>query len=318
MPRRLPLLAGLALLVTQACAQYSVASSIKPEPAPYVLTERASLSLPYAGGAHGISALAVDRTSDRVIALSDRGRVQLLELDFAEDGTLIAANSLADHPVSANDGKPNDIESVTRLTDGGWLVGLERPHRLAHYPSGEFAAFSQSPDHFWSPPASLSSFSPNKGIEAMTQLEDGQVLIISEGRRPEGHGLWIGTDGRWSETIYQTDVGFAPVEAIRHPCGGVLVLERAANAIRGLTARLVFLSDGQIQKAKSGEPVFAADIGPVEPTAGRGNFEGMVLRGVAKMVEACPRDIELLFVTDDNKLRLLPRILAQYRLSART
>ncbi len=311
------LLAGLVLLVTQACAQNPVSRSPNPEQAPFVLTELASLSLPFGSGVHGISALAADDASNRLIAFSDQGRVQLLELGFADDGTLIAANTLADQPMSADDGYPGDIESVTRLTDGGWLVGFERPHRLVHYPPGQFAVFSQRPDDSWSPPDSLSSFRPNEGIEAMTQLEDGQVLIISEGKRQEGHGLWIGTDGQWSESHYQTETGFAPVEAIRHPCGGVLVLERAANAIRGLTARLVHLSEAQIQKAKSGELVVTAAIGPVEPTVGRGNFEGMILRRVSKVDRACPRDIDLLFVTDDNKLRLLPRILAQYRLSSR-
>ena len=95
----------------------------------------------------------------------------------------------------------------------------------------------------------------------------------------------------------------------------MLVLERAANLIRGLTARLVHIAPDALTAARDGRPVVPGIVGMVEPTSGRGNFEAMAVAPVAE--PGCPAEIDVFIASDDNNVRLLPRTLAHYRVAAR-
>lgn len=309
--------AALAILAAQACAQQVVSMADVQERGSLTLTERSSIAIPFAEGVHGISAMVLDDSPHHLIAFSDRGEVHRLSLTFGADEALEAVRSVAKAPANTaqtTTQEPSDIESAVQLQGGGWLLGLERPHRLVMYADGELETFSQEVGR-WSPPKELSLLASNEGIESMVGLQDGRLLMISEGFRKEGHHLWIGLDGNWSTGTYRTAPGFAPVDAKRHPCGGLLILERAATLLRGITAQLVYLSDDQIRRAEAGEIVVPQLIGPIEPEAGSGNFEALVVLPNDNGNISCRPELDILVMTDDNFLRLFSRVLAHYTLS---
>lgn len=281
----------------------------------FSLTEASSLSLPFTDWAHGLSALAFDGSENQLIALSDKGMAQTLTMQFDATGTMVGVTHNASNVVTRDSGaifRVMDVESAARQSNGRWLVGLERPNRLVEFPAGDLGAFSGQPQP-WADPRGLRSQPINKGIESLTFLPDGRAILLGESAKSGAHPVWIGTQDSWLRLTYRTSPGFSPVEAALHPCGGVLVLERAANIFRGLTARLAYLSEAQIASAESGVEWEPLIIGPIEPSAGHGNFEGMAVRALSDA--PCPAPIELFVVTDDNVKRWLPRILAHYRLA---
>lgn len=279
------------------------------------MAELASLSLPFEDWTSGISGLVFEEDSGRLTALSDRGAVTALDLTFDHGGTLTGAHPHGSQKVHS-DGLGHagtmDIEAGAQMPDGHWLLSLERPNRLASFAGRGVAALAGTSQP-WPAPAGLAAQPINKGAEAMALLPDGRVLLIGEAPRDGLNPLWLGGPDGWLALGYATSPGFAPVEAALHPCGGLLVLERAANLFLGLTARLVFVPAEALARAAKGAVIVPETIGPVEPTTGRGNFEAMAVAQAQNL--ACPGPIDVFIASDDNKIRLLPRTLAQYRIT---
>ncbi|XKH37761.1 esterase-like activity of phytase family protein [Azospirillum doebereinerae] len=94
------------------------------------------------GGIGGLSGLWVAPDGARFVAIGDTGLVATGGLDYDAAGRLSGATDLRTRPLAVEEGfskrkKRTDAEDLARLPDGGWLVALERDHRILRYPSGE-------------------------------------------------------------------------------------------------------------------------------------------------------------------------------------
>jgi len=133
-----------------------------------------------------------------------------------------------------------DAEAMARLPDGSWLVAFERDHRIWRY-----ATLTASPT-LVEGPADIGRQPANGGIEAMTALADGRVIVISEEYRRRADAVvgWVGSpkpDGhyQWRAFDYPTIPDFHPTAIARLPDGSFVTLERAFDFVRGVRCRVM-------------------------------------------------------------------------------
>ncbi len=249
MIRRRHLFAGLSLLSIGSAGAAAPASTSLEIAAPRSgkLRPLGGLELnTSAWGFGGLSALnlAPDLT---LTAVSDRGRWWRAPMRLSE-GRLAGIGDVTHGPLRDAAGAPlgqganADSESLARLPNGDWLVGLERWHRILRY--RDLAGPSQP---FDTPPG-LEAAPRNGGLEALTVLADGRILAIAEqlpGSDPESRAAWIGTfQGpriTWRRTEYRPAPDLVPTDAAALPDGGALVLERRFSLFGGFSARLAHL-----------------------------------------------------------------------------
>jgi len=87
----------------------------------------------------------------------------------------------------------------------------------------------------------------NEGLECMTLLPDGRLLLISENlrRTPDSVAVWIGLrEGetyRWQDARYPLIGRFRPSDATTLPNGDVVVLERSFTPLEGVRVRVMRL-----------------------------------------------------------------------------
>jgi hypothetical protein len=278
--RRRHLFAGLSLLsVGSAGATGPVATPFAvPVPRSGKLQPLGGLELnTSAWGFGGFSALnlAPDLT---LTAVSDRGRWWRAPLQLVEE-RLAGIGEASFGPLRDAAGAPlgqganADSESLARLPNGDWLVGLERWHRILRY--RDLAGPSQP---FEAPPG-LEAASRNGGLEALTVLADGRVLAIAEdlpGADPDSRAAWLGTfQGPrliWRRTEYRPGSGLVPTDAAALPNGGSLVLERRFSLFGGFSARLAHLPAAALRGTA---PLAGETWLDLPPDAPAENWEGV-------------------------------------------
>ena len=122
-----------------------------------------------------------DRNS--LIAISDQGnfvRAQFIRDDFGRLSGIGKVEmrhllGISGHPLSKSFEKAaQDCEAIERLGNGDYFVIFELNHRILRYSS-----LLRPPKLFAVPPG-ISNTPPNGGIEAMTLLPDGIILIMTE------------------------------------------------------------------------------------------------------------------------------------------
>lgn len=183
----------------------------------------------------GISGISYD--GRMVTAVNDVGHWLRFRMEVDETGRPVAFGDLQVAPLGGLDGskRDGDAEEV-RATPQGWIVSFERRHRLRRYGQD----LSARPETL-APPADFAEQPENGGVEAMTPLADGRLLLLSEdGMAASGLGLaWIGKPGAWEQLSYRRAGSFRPTSAALLPNGDVLVLERSFSLLGGLACRLV-------------------------------------------------------------------------------
>lgn len=280
MIRRRHLFAGLSLL------SIGSAGATGPAATPLELgAPRGGRLIPLGGlelntsawGFGGLSALnlAPDLT---LTAVSDRGRWWRAPMRLS-GGRLAGIGDASFGPLRDAAGAPlgqglnADSESLARLPNGDWLVGLERWHRILRY--SDLVGPSQS---FEAPPG-LEAAPRNGGLEALTVLADGRVLAVAEdlpGQGPESRAAWIGTfQGprlAWRRTEYRPASGLVPTDAAALPDGGALVLERRFTLFGGFSARLAHLPPAALRGTA---PLIGEMWLELPPDAPAENWEGV-------------------------------------------
>ncbi|WP_083897148.1 esterase-like activity of phytase family protein [Azospirillum sp. B506] len=265
----------------------------------------------------GLSGLWVDPAGVRFVAIGDTGLVVDGRLQGGADGRLTGVSEVRARPLTVEEGishqkSRTDAEDLTRLPDGGWLVSLERDHRILRYTGG-----GQGPEGSPTPiprPPGMDSTPENGGLEALTLLPDGRLLTIEEGKEDgrQERRAWIAKPGLagdglprsaddWQPFTYRTAPRYRPTSVAPLPDGGALVLERRVSLLGGWSSRLVRVAARQLTaSAVAGAVVDGEELGRLEAPLVNDNFEGIATR-------PGPAGETLVYLISDNNFSSLQR-----------
>jgi hypothetical protein len=216
----------------------------------------------------GLSDMMLARDGSALLSVSDIGWWWRLRLTHDAQGRLTGVPAAESAPLRDLDGGAltkkfeSDAESMTHLSDGRWVVGFERDHRLWSYQgSDQKAALPNGPASVIDPPEGLSELPENNGIEAMAELADGRILVLSEGEEnAPGDGIgWLGEPGAWSKVTIQRSEGFRPTALAQLPSGDLLLLERYFTKARGPGVRISYLPATSLAAGARLQPVLLAE-----------------------------------------------------------
>ncbi|SDF44795.1 hypothetical protein SAMN05216241_101128 [Limimonas halophila] len=259
----------------------------------------------------GLSGLLLRDGGRRLTAVSDAGAWLRAAVDLdargAPQGVSAARmgrlrDSRSNAILNKTDG---DAESLARAAGGGLLVAFEGRHRIRSY-GGPDAAARPVPI-----PDAVADAAPNKGLEAVTKLSDGRLLLIAEGGRTEsGLPAWVrAPDGGWRALTYRTRDGFSPTGATGLPGGDALVLERKVKGLLGFRARLRRIPATKIER---GEVLDGSILATLKPPLPVDNMEGVA------SVPATGGGSRLYLLSDDNFLPFQQTVLLAFRLPVET
>ena len=205
------------------------------------------------GNFGGWSDLYVAPDGRSLYAISDVGGWLSAEIRFDSRGHLAGLGPARLGQLRGLDAKPlaskqeADAEALARLPDGSWLVGFEQRHRIWRYPAGDEAqglGLAGTPIPVEGPPQ-LQRQPANGGLEAMTALRDGSVVMLSE-EYSETAGTtmgWIGAPSgnsfRWQSFNYSSIPDFRVTAIATLPDGSFVTLERAFDLVRGVRVRVM-------------------------------------------------------------------------------
>lgn len=258
----------------------------------------------------GFSGLVVEDGS-RLVAVSDRGFwwEQPLTLSSAGQIELGARGRMG--PLYDFGGKiaergsdRHDAEELA-VWPGGQLVSFEGEHRIALYrralaPRRGIPPIASRRPRRLAIPREVDFELENGGLEAMTRLRDGRLLVFSEEQKDaEGRGfLWVGDPerGLWRRRKLERFEDYVPTGAATLPGGDVLLLERSYSEDRGVRGRVVRLPADSFSPLPGAPPraIEGREILRIEPPESVDNFEG---------IEVLPMDdgrIFFLLISDDN------------------
>jgi hypothetical protein len=258
----------------------------------------------------GLSGLSISRDGRWLVAVTDQGHWVRLALLHDDRERLVGIaearlGALADLAGAPLQGKHlQDAESLAKSPGGDFLVAFERQHRLWRYDRG--SGLSGIPKQVQAP-ADLGQAPSNAGLEAVTSLPDGRLLMLVEDWERDGHGVgWLGGPGAWAPVAYPLAGQYRPSGAATLASGDVVVLERYYTPATGPCSRLSRIPLATIVPGAvlRGEP-----LAELSSPLSVDNFEGVDAR-VAENGE------ELLYlVSDDNFSPLQRTLLLQFALS---
>ncbi len=277
----------------------------------------------------GFSGLLIE--DHQLVAISDRGYWWQEPWTQAEDGRLLLEPKGRMGPLFDFGGKigvGNERRDAEELAawPGGHLLSYEGEHRIALYQrnrrlgwgptQADLPAVADSHPRRLKVPVELDAAYSNGGIEAMTRLLDGRLVLFSEEQRDrEGHGLlWVGepTRGVWRRLKLEIFEDFKPTSAATLPDGDVLLLERSYEESRGVRGRVRRLPAEAFSALPSGPraPIAGKEILYLAPPEAVDNFEG---------IEILPMPdgrTYFLLLSDDNYSKTQRTLLLQFELLA--
>ncbi len=275
--------------------------------------------LTYRGGVHltspdrrfgGLSGLIVTQDARRFKAVTDRGFRIVGALIHNGRGDLTGVHDMSISPLSGVDGRPltgkknTDAESLAILSDGRIVTSFERRHRILVTSPGLRRHIAV--------PQALYKAPRNRGLEAITALSDGRLLVFAEDFRPPNHGPsatrgWLRTyEGDWQTMNIQVPPAFKPTGATTLPNGNVYVLLRKFSPLKGVSVRVARL----VVPAKTSAGLTQIQtIAEIAPPLTIDNFEG-----IANRTGQDGRRY-LYIVSDDNFNPLQRTLLMQFELN---
>ncbi len=256
----------------------------------------------------GLSSLSVAPATGRMTFLSDRAHwfSAVLHQD-SKTGKLVGLSAWRSGPVIGTEAKPlvgkeGDSEGI-EAHGGALYLSLEQRHRILRYDAG----LTKTPTRVWTP-AALAKAPSNGGLEAITVLPDGRlVLLCEEYRDPRGdlRGWIVTPDKKRAEpfSLIPSD-GFRPTDLATLPNGDVLLLERAFSILRGIRGRLRYIP---AEAFKTGARLAPKEILRLDSHLVVDNFEGLAVQR-----HAGSGRLLIYLVSDDNFSRLQRTLLYQF------
>jgi len=266
-------------------------------------------------GFGGLSALRLDKTGERFVALNDKatwftGRIVYRGLEMTGLADVEAA------PILGPDGRPITIgrrwyDTESLALDGGIAyVGLERVHQIMKFDFGRDGVLARG--QVVPTPSSMRRLPSNKGIEALVMIPKGRplagtLLAISErGLDADGNikGFVIGGKTTASFAVRRTD-DYDISDAAVLPNGDLLVLERKFSLFNGAGIRIRRMSLQPLASGAllDGRSIFEADLGHEID-----NLEGLDVHLDAE------GNTVLTMVSDDNFSMIQRNLLLQFTL----
>ena len=157
-------------------------------------------------------------------------------------------------------------------------------------------------------PSAVAQAPTNGGIEALTTLADGRLLIIAEQlENADGSAkAWVLDDGQFKELLsYLPAKGFRVTDCSALSNGDVLVLERRYMPFGILSARLTRVKAGGL---RPGAKLAGQELLKLEQPLAVENFEGIA-------VHQTSNGTMIFIVSDDNYSRFQQTLLLQFLLS---
>jgi len=201
-----------------------------------------------------------------------------------------------------------DAEELVELP-GRFIVTFEGDHRLFDYAAeGEPAAPCGRPREMPAPEG-LSAADDNEGMEAVTPLADGRLLVFSEDLRDDRGDIvgWVGGEDGWKALSLVPTETFVPTSAATFPDGDVLLLERSYSEETKVTrVRLSRIAAGSIA---GGARLAGDELALLSPPRTVDNMEAVAIRQVDD-------DTLLIYVlSDDNYSATQRTLLMEFELS---
>lgn len=257
----------------------------------------------------GLSGLTIGGDG-KLYAVSDRGYWLSASMKFNDDGAL---RDLADWHIAPMltpakvpvTGSLSDAEALTRAQNGAFLVAFEGAHRIWRY-DGPPHTFDSAPTPI-TVPAALSRAPSNGGLEGLTALPDGRLLVLTEefANRDGSFKGWLLDDSQFAELSYSPAAGFRVTDCAALKDGDILVLERRYVPFGVLSARLTIV-DGKT--VKPGAKLSGRELLRIEAPLVVENFEGLAVQETAK-------GTMIYLVSDDNYNPFQETLLLQFLLT---
>mgnify|MGYP002640750841 CR=1 FL=1 len=254
----------------------------------------------------GLSGLRIDPDGRRLTAVSDRGswfQATVLyrngRLSGLKDPQSSELRNGAGRPVKDKNG---DAESIATHDGTSILVSFERRHRVGRYTS------PASPASPVTIPSEIQNLSNNGGVEAMTHLCNGQLLLVAEKnktRDPHVQG-WLQKNTGWDSFTYNTLAGYRPTGATTLPDCRIMFIERSYSLIAGVSARVTIVDAAAF---RAGASITPREIARFDFPVVVDNFEGISARR-SKSGETL-----VYIVSDDNFNPLQRTLLLMFALS---
>lgn len=271
------------------------------------LKYRGGLMLTSPDGNFGsLSDLRVSRDGRRLVAIGDTGTRVTATLRYDAEGNLAGIKDGDLGQLTGLDGKALrgrgdvDAEAMAPGAEGELIVAFEREHRIWRY-------FPNNPvPEPIPPPEELKQAPRNGGIEAMTLLNDGRLLLIAEDFGKGGRNVaWVSSKDGWSVLTYAVDGGFLPTGAATLDNGDVLTIERRFTLREGAAGRIKRIAKESI---KPGGHLDGAVVAEIRPPLTVDNFEGIEARK-----DADGRTL-IYLISDDNHNPLQRTLLLMFEL----
>lgn len=286
---------------TTPVALYDTASATPGSSMPS-LDELPPGRLVYRGGLHlshedprfgGLSAIHLDTTGSRFLAVSDRAVWVQGDLEWTA-GRLTGAQVTHLSPLLSPDGTPyegeaRDSEALADLRDGLFAVSFERQHRIALYTLGADWSRTGIPARPHPPPPGSDQYENNGGMEGLTRLPHGRLLAGVERAVNGERQLALLDNTQWRDVRMSAEPGYGLTALATHR-DHVYALERFWRRDVGNRIRILRFPTAALDGAGVIEP---ERLGELEAGMAVDNFEGLAI---------LERDGEtlLILVSDDN------------------
>lgn len=261
----------------------------------------------------GLSGLALDPTGKILYAVSDHGFGLSARLFHDSEGRLIYIDAWDIVPLLTPAGRivshqQRDAEALVREQDGSFLVAFEHVHRVWRYPPS-VPAFTARPEPL-AQPHELSQAPANRGLEAITRLSHGPLLVLTEGfKNPDrSYKGWLIEQEHIASLSYVPTDGYLPTDLGTLDSGDVLLLERRYRLISGAAVRLRRITRDRV---RAGARLQGIELARLRRPLAVDNFEGLAVYEGSKVGTL------LYVVSDDNYNPFQRTLLLQFRLAPR-
>jgi len=192
----------------------------------------------------GWSAMVLGKDAKSLVALNDKGDWLEAELTLEADRPL-AGGLLYPFEQGARWATKSDYdaESLVRIGDG-YLVGMEQDHRILAVDgvggANRLSAHNDLVD--------LSVLSSNGGLEAITVLPSGKLMLFAERGLDQKATLpvWIVGEKHADIRRFMPPKNYSPTDAATLPNGDILLLVRHYSQLDGVSVKILHLTAEEI------------------------------------------------------------------------